>query len=384
MNKKRIMFVFGTRPEAIKMAPIILELKRHQDILLPVVVSTGQHKEMLSSVFKIFDIKPDYDLDIMEPSQTLSQIVSKTLNALEFVLLREHPDMILVQGDTSSAFAAGLCAFYNKIPLAHVEAGLRTFDKMRPYPEEVNRQLISIVSDLHFPPTHTSVSHLLSEKIPKNNIYCTGNSVIDALIFTAKRNFDLSKFDFKVLANKKIILVTTHRREAFGRPLEAICSAVKRIAENNLKDAQIILPIHKNPVVSRTVRGILSNIPNVFIVEPMDYEPFVHLMKISNIILTDSGGVQEEAPSLGKPVLVLREKTERPEAIEAGTVKLVGIDADVIFKETELLLSDPNEYKRMQKSVNPYGDGKASKRIISAILHYFGFTDKRMEEFNPK
>lgn len=380
-DKKKIMFVFGTRPEAIKMAPLILEMRKYPENLSPLIVSTGQHKEMLAQVLRIFNIHPDYDLDIMEESQTLSGIAGKTLQGLENIINREHPDMTLVQGDTTTAFAAGLCSFYNRIPLGHVEAGLRTYDKLRPYPEEINRRLISVVCDLHFPPTNTAVNNLLSENILRSHIYCTGNTVIDALLMVAERKFDLKRSGLKVDSKKKTILVTAHRRESFGPPLRAILNAVKRLAEKYEKEINVILPAHKNPNVSAVVYDILSNLKNVRITQPLDYEPFVHLMKESYFILTDSGGVQEEAPSLGKPVLVLREKTERPEAIVAGTVKLVGIDGNKIFKEAEKLLIDKNAYKKMQKAVNPYGDGYASKRTVSAILNYFGFVDTKMPEF---
>ena len=379
--KKRIMFVFGTRPEAIKMAPLILWMRKHCDMLAPIIVSTGQHKEMLNQVLRIFGIKPDYDLDIMQQAQTLTQITSKTLQGLETVLLREKPDMLLVQGDTSTAFAAGLCAFYNKISLAHVEAGLRTYDKQRPYPEEVNRRLISVVADLHFAPTSTSVKQLVAENIPKNSIYCTGNTVIDALLYVANNNFDFKKSGIAFDPDKKIILVTAHRRESFGLPMRGIFHSIRKLAEKHSEEIQVILPAHKNPAVQVEVKEILGDIKNVLVTEPLDYEPFVHLMKKAYFILTDSGGVQEEAPSLGKPVLVLREKTERPEAIEAGTVKLIGIDEKAVFDEAEKLLTDASVYKKMTKAVNPYGDGRASERIISAILHHFGFTDKKIKEF---
>jgi len=378
MNRKRIMFVFGTRPEAIKMAPLILEVEKHPDILQNVVVSTGQHLEMLRQVMHIFDIRPDYDLGIMEASQTLSQIVIKTLQGLETVILREKPDILLVQGDTSSAFAAALCAFYHKLPLGHVEAGLRTGDKWRPFPEEINRRLISQVADLHFAPTQTATNNLLKEDIPRHNIYLTGNTVIDALLMVSSRNY---KLDLGLDPDKKMILVTAHRRESFGPPLKGICEAIARIAKKYQNEVQIVFPAHRNPMVQVTVKETLAEISNVKVIEPLDYEPFVHLMKASYFILTDSGGVQEEAPSLGKPVLVLREKTERPEAIAAGTVKLIGIKEEDVFNETEKLLTDRTAYEGMRKSVNPYGDGLASVRTINALLHYFGYIDFKSEEF---
>ncbi|HTY13048.1 MAG TPA: UDP-N-acetylglucosamine 2-epimerase (non-hydrolyzing) [Candidatus Omnitrophota bacterium] len=380
-NRKRIMFVFGTRPEAIKMAPIILEVEKHPDILQGIIVSTGQHHEMLRQVMHIFDIRPDYDMDIMEADQTLSRIAVKTLQGLENILLREKPDMLLVQGDTSTAFAAALTAFYNKVPIGHVEAGLRTGDKWRPFPEEVNRRLISVVADQHYAPTRTAADKLLAEGTIKGNIYLTGNSVIDALLMVSNRKFDLAKTGLKIDPSKKLIVVTAHRRESFGPPMNGIMRAIARIAKKHEKEVQVVFPAHKNPMVQTAAREILGEVENVDIVEPMDYEPFVHLMKAAYIILTDSGGVQEEAPSLGKPVLVLREKTERPEAIAAGTVKLIGVSEEAVFNETETLLTDKNEYAKMTKAVNPYGDGHASERIVQAILHHFGFTDRRPGEF---
>lgn len=381
LPRKRVMFVFGTRPEAIKFAPLILEMEKYPDILTPVLVSTGQHREMLGAVLRIFDIRPDYDLSIMEAEQTLSHIVVKTLQGLEPVVLREKPDILLVQGDTSSAFAAGLCAFYNKIPLGHVEAGLRTGDKMRPYPEEANRRLITQVADLHFAPTRTAVEALLREGLNRSLIYLTGNTVIDALLSVSSRNFDLKKLGLNLNPNRKLILVTAHRRESFGPPLRGICQAIARLAKKYANDVQFVIPAHKNPLVQITVKELLSDLDNVIVTEPMDYEPFVHLMKASYFILSDSGGVQEEAPSLGKPVLVLREKTERPEAIAAGTVKLVGITEERVFESAERLLTDKGEYKRMSHAVNPYGDGHASERVTQIILNHFGFTDKKPEEF---
>ena len=384
MNTKVVMFVFGTRPEAIKMAPVILELKKHSDMLVPLIVLTGQHKEMLQQVMKVFNLKEDYNLDIMAESQSLSQITTKTIQGLEGVIFREKPDLIVVQGDTSTAFAAGLCAFYNKIPIAHIEAGLRTFDKMSPYPEEVNRKLLSVIADLHFAPTLQSAENLVEEKVPKQTIYCTGNTVIDALYEISARPFDIETLGIPLDPNKKLILVTTHRRESFGDPMKKTCEAIKRLALKYKDQVEVVLPIHKNPIVSSVVNNILGDVSNIHLVEPMDYEPFIHLMKASYIILTDSGGVQEEAPSLGKPVLVLREKTERPEAVMAGTVKLVGMDEELIFQEGEKLLTNKEEYQKMERAINPYGDGKASERIISAILHYFGFTDMKIEEFSPR
>lgn len=384
INRKRIMFVFGTRPEAIKMAPVVREVEKYPDILEPVIVVTGQHRQMLDQVLRIFDIDPDYDLGIMEENQTITSIVTKSLQGLEEIILREKPDMLLVQGDTSTTFAAGLSAFYYKIPLGHVEAGLRTFDKWRPYPEEMNRKLTTALADLHFAPTGTSMKNLLEEKVSRDRIYLTGNTVIDALLAVSKKSFDLEKVGIKLSRGKKMILVTAHRRESFGVPLKNICTAVKKLAEKFRRDIEFVIPVHKNPMVKDIVNEILEEVDNVELTEPLDYEPFVHLMKASYLILTDSGGVQEEAPSLGKPVLVLREKTERPEAVAAGTVKLVGTDEKVIFEETDRLIIDQAEYNRMSHSVNPYGDGHAAERIVGALLHYFGASDRKPEEFNAK
>jgi len=384
INRKRIMFVFGTRPEAIKMAPVINEVEKYPDILEPVIVVTGQHRQMLDQVLRIFDLDPDYDLGIMEENQTIVSIVTKSLQGLEEIILREKPDMLLVQGDTSTAFAAGLSAFYYRIPLGHIEAGLRTYDKWRPYPEEMNRKLISDLADLHFAPTGNSVKNLLEEKIQRERVYLTGNTVIDALLNVSSRPFDLEKAGIKLRKDRKLILITTHRRENLGAPLRNICSAIKKLSDKFRREVDFILPVHKNPLVRNVVKEILEEVDNVELVEPLDYEPFVHLMKACYLILTDSGGVQEEAPSLGKPVLVLREKTERPEAVEAGTVKLVGMDEDLIFKETSRLITDKAAYNQMSQSVNPYGDGHASERIVGALLHYFGASDRKPEEFSVK
>ena len=381
-NRKRIMFVFGTRPEAIKMAPVINEVEKYPDIFEPLVVVTGQHRQMLDQVLRIFNIDPDYDLGIMEENQTLTSIVSKSLQGLEEINLREKPDMVLVQGDTSTTFAAALSAFYYRIPLGHVEAGLRTFDRFRPYPEEMNRKLTTALAELHFPPTPSSLQNLLEEKVPRDKIYLTGNTVIDALMKVVQKNFDLGKVGIKLRPDRRLVLITAHRRENLGAPLRSICSAIKRLAEKYNRAADFIIPVHKNPQVRNVVNEILEGVPNVSLVEPLDYEPFVHLMKEAYLILTDSGGIQEEAPSLGKPVLVMREKTERPEAVAAGTVKLVGLDEELIFSEADRLLSDEAAYREMSQSVNPYGDGHAAERIVGALLHYFGAADRRPEEFH--
>ncbi|MFC1571498.1 non-hydrolyzing UDP-N-acetylglucosamine 2-epimerase [Candidatus Margulisiibacteriota bacterium] len=366
MERKKIMFVFGTRPEAIKLAPVIGEVKKHPDKLAPVIVVTGQHRQMLDQVLKIFNINPDYDLKIMAENQTLADILTRSLKGLEDVLKKEKPDLLLVQGDTSTAFVSALLAYYHKIPVGHVEAGLRTFDKWRPFPEEINRKLISNVADLHFAPTQTSVNNLLNEKVDKNSIRLTGNTVIDALLEVAAREFQSD-----ISSEKKIVLVTMHRRETFGEQQENMCRALARLAEQFGGEIEIILPVHENPKVKKVVNEALSGHENIKLIKPLAYEPFVHLMKRAHLIITDSGGIQEEAPSLGKPVLVMREKTERPEGIAAGTVKLVGVKEKEIFEGAVKLLSDKNEYDRMAKAVNPYGDGQAAGRIVKAILDFF-------------
>ena len=383
IHRKRILFVFGTRPEAIKMAPVISQVRQHPDLFEPIVVVTGQHREMLDQVLKVFRIKPDYDLMIMEQEQTISSVLCKCLQGLEEVIIREHPDMVLVQGDTSTTFASSLAAFYQHVPLGHIEAGLRTGKKYYPFPEEINRKLTTAVADIHFAPTQMAVNNLLAESVNKSSIYLTGNTVIDALFAVAKRGYNLKQAGVGVKEKtKKLILVTVHRRESFGPPLRSICEAVKKIALKHREVATVILPVHRNPIVSETVHDILGQAANVSLIGPLDYEPFVHLMKMSHLILTDSGGIQEEAPSLGKPVLVLREETERPEAVMANTVKIVGTNAENIVNEVEKLLSDDEEYKKMSRAINPYGDGKASERIVAALLHYFGFIDVRPEEFD--
>jgi UDP-N-acetylglucosamine 2-epimerase (non-hydrolysing) len=383
IHRKRILFVFGTRPEAIKMAPVISEVRKHPDLFEPIIVVTGQHREMLDQVLTVFGISPDYDLMVMEHEQTVSSVVSKCLQGLEEVIIRERPDIILVQGDTSTTFASALAAFYQHVPLAHIEAGLRTGKKYYPFPEEMNRRLTSALADIHFAPTESAVKNLLSESVNRSSIYLTGNTVIDALQTVAKKEYSLKHAGIDIKERgKKLILVTVHRRESFGTPLRNICQAIKKIAHKHREIATVILPVHKNPMVSDTVHEILGVAANVKLISPLDYQPFVHLMKISHIILTDSGGIQEEAPSLGKPVLVLREETERPEAVMANTVKIVGTNAENIAVEVDKLLSDEDEYKKMSRAINPYGDGKASLRIIAALLHYFGFIDVRPEEFD--
>lgn len=370
---KKIMFVFGTRPEAIKMAPIISAAKKYPEWFEPMVVVTGQHRQMLDQVLNLFIIKPAYDLAIMEKNQTIAKVVAKSLLGLEKLIINDKPDLLLVQGDTSTAFAAGLVSHYYKVPLGHVEAGLRTFDKWRPFPEEINRKLLTALADLHFAPTKTSASNLLKEAVDPSAIFLTGNTVIDALLQVAKKEYDLNKLGLNLNPKKKMILITTHRRESFGGPLEAICRAIARLAVIFKNEIEMVLPVHKNPKVKEVVQQALGKIKNIKLIGSQDYEPFVHLMKAAYLILTDSGGVQEEGPSLGKPVLVMREKTERPEAVIAGTVKLVGMEENRIFQSAAKLLTNKKEYQKMSKAVNPYGDGKAAERIVLALAYYFGF-----------
>ena len=373
---KKILVVFGTRPEAIKMAPVIQKLKKEEDCYEARVCVTAQHREMLDQVLDLFKINPDYDLNIMQPDQGLDEVASKILIKLNPVLDDFLPDLVLVHGDTITTFAASLSAYLKKIKVGHVEAGLRTGDLFSPWPEEGNRRLTSILTDYHFAPTALSKKNLLDEGIDDSKIFITGNSVIDALQIIVSRIESDKKLKFQiekrveksgfVNLSSKFILVTGHRRENFGQGMLSICKSLKVLAKNNL-DINFLYPVHLNPNVRKPVNDLLSDISNIKIVEPFEYEEFVYLMSKSYLILTDSGGIQEEAPSLGKPVLVMRDKTERPEAIEAGTVKLVGSDKDKIVKEVQRLLDNHGEYKKMCKAINPYGDGKTSKRIIEIL-----------------
>ena len=387
MEKKKIkvMTVFGTRPEAIKMAPIVLELAKHPDKITPVVAVTAQHREMLDQVLGLFNITPDHDLDIMAQGQTLFDITSKAMMGLDKVLEQEKPDIVLVHGDTTTTFAGALAAYYHQTTVGHVEAGLRTHDKYSPFPEEMNRKLTGCIADLNFAPTETSESNLLAENVKPESIFVTGNTVIDALHHTVRDDFQfedelLQNIDFE---NKRIILVTTHRRENLGEPMRHVYKALRQLTEE-FDDVEVVFPVHKNPKVREVVREELGGLSQVHLIDPLDYEPFANLMHKAHLILTDSGGVQEEAPALGKPVLVLRDTTERPEAVAAGTVKLIGTDRDVVYNEAKTLLTDEKAYHRMAESVNPYGDGKASERIIQAILYHYGMVDNRPDVFAGK
>ncbi|MBI3766063.1 MAG: UDP-N-acetylglucosamine 2-epimerase (non-hydrolyzing) [Ignavibacteriales bacterium] len=363
----KIAIVFGTRPEAIKMAPIVKECeRRHLD---HVVIVTDQHREMLDQKLEVFGIEPHYDLDIMQENQDLFYVTSSVINEIKPVLLKEKPDVILVQGDTTTTLAASLAAFYLKIPVGHVEAGLRTWNKANPYPEEINRQITSRLTDIHFAPTQGAKDNLLKEGFAPESVYVTGNTVIDALLMIVDPHYTfnespLSTVDF---VNRRVLLLTSHRRENFGEPMVQIFSACRYLVENN-PDVELIYPVHPNPNVQKTAKEILAGVPRVHLIEPMEYRPFVQLMNRSYLILTDSGGVQEEAPTLGKPVLVLRKTTERPEAIEAGTATLVGTDKQMIIKHAQHLLSDKLAYHEMATKANPYGDGKAAQRIVDILL----------------
>lgn len=367
----KVLTIFGTRPEAIKLAPVIIELRKNSDQFVSKVCVTAQHREMLDPFLKLFHIQPDYDLDIMKSNQTLFDITIRALDRLKDVLEAEQPDLVLVQGDTTTAFVAALAAFYLKIPIGHVEAGLRTLDKYRPFPEEMNRRLISHLADLHFAPTLRAQANLLVEGIPLNRIFVTGNTVVDAILLILNYTKDqdvLPPSLAEISPNRKLILVTAHRRESFGQGLENICLALRRIIQE-VPDVEIVYPVHMNPNVRAVVFRVLKGIERVHLLEPLDYVTFVHLMARSHLILTDSGGIQEEAPTLKKPVLVLRETTERPEAIEVGAAKLVGTDPMRIVKEVLRLLRNPEEYNRMAHAGNPFGDGHAAQRIVEILLH---------------
>lgn len=360
------------------MAPLIKECQKFPRELKPLVVVTAQHRQMLDQVLQLFKIRPDFDLNIMGKDQKIADIVTRSLSGLGSIIEKTRPDLVMVQGDTSTTFAAGLAAHYHRVAVGHIEAGLRTFDKWHPFPEEMNRKLTTSLADWHFAPTMTSVKNLLAERVGRRSIFLTGNTVIDALLEVAKRPYDLA---IKLDPNRKLVLVTTHRRESFGRPMQESCLAIARLAKKFQNEIEIVLPVHRNPRVSDVVHEFLGEVSNIQLIEPLDYEPFVQLMKKAYIILTDSGGVQEEAPSLSKPVLVLREKTERPEAVAAGTVKLVGTDSRKIFQEASRLLSDQRYYKKMSRAVNPYGDGRAAARTIQAVRWLFGQTKARPAEF---
>ena len=374
----KVMTVFGTRPEAIKLAPVIKELQHHSTTLKSVIVVTAQHRQMLDSVLNVFSIKPNYDMNIMGENQGLSDITCKILKNIESIYDKERPDLVLIQGDTTTVFAASLAAYYRKIPVGHIEAGLRSRNKYQPFPEEINRRLTSVIAHLHFAPTDEAKTNLLQEGISEDLICVTGNTVIDALLEVAAQDFT---FDNDLLNNIKgrMILITAHRRESFGKPFIDICNAILTLAKQ-YPDVTFVYPVHLNPNVRNIVYPMLGNLSNVMLIEPLEYLPFVHLMKRACIILTDSGGIQEESPSLNKPVLILREITERPEAVKAGSAKLVGTRSQTIIRETTRLLEDAQEYERMTHIANPFGDGRASKRIVDFIK--LEFNNKLLYEMN--
>lgn len=384
MKKIKLMTVFGTRPEAIKMCPLVLEMQKYPDFIEPIVAVTAQHREMLDQVLQLFAIKPDYDLNIMTAGQTLYDVTGRALAGLKDVLAEAQPDMVLVHGDTTTTFVGALASFYAQIPVGHVEAGLRTGNKFSPYPEEMNRKLTGAIADIHFAPTSTSKNNLLKENIDPAAIVVTGNTVIDALQTTVKADYRFTDSGLqKALAGgKRLILVTTHRRENLGEPMRHVYQALRKVLENH-PDVEAIFPVHKNPKVREIVDEELGKLTQVHLIEPLDYEPFANLMAKVDIVLTDSGGIQEEAPALGKPVLVLRDTTERPEAVDAGTVKLVGTAYDDVLRETSLLLDDSKYYQSMAEAANPYGDGRACERIIRKILHENGYDIKILSEFSP-
>lgn len=370
MKRLKMMTIFGTRPEAIKMAPLINKMQERDEIE-SIVCITAQHREMLDSVLKQFKIEPDYDLDIMKHGQTITDITTRVLQGIESVLKESKPDMVLVHGDTTTTFVAALAGFYQKIPIGHVEAGLRSGNMSSPYPEEMNRKLTSSLANMHFAPTVENFNNLVKEGISKEKIFITGNTVIDALLQTIEeeyvfKNLCLNEIDF---INKKIIVMTVHRRENWGQPMEDIFSAVNEIVAQN-RDVEIVYPVHLNPKIKELANKFLGNNKQIHLIDPLDYKPFANLLNKAYLILTDSGGIQEEAPALKKPILVVRDETERPEAVEAGTVKVIGIKKLDIVNEMQLLINDENSYKQMSRAINPYGDGTASEKILEEILIY--------------
>ncbi len=369
-GKIKVMTIFGTRPEAIKMAPVVMELRQHADEIETRTLVTAQHREMLDQVLHLFHIVPEYDLNIMAAGQTLFDITTRAMMGLNEVFQKDRPDLVLVHGDTTTTFAGALAAYYHQIPVGHVEAGLRTHDIYSPFPEEMNRRLTGGIAALHFAPTATAHDNLRAEGVSERDIFVTGNTVIDALHHTVRSDYvlpaELAQVDF---AHRRVLLVTTHRRENLGEPMRHVYRAIHNII-HEIEDVEVIFPVHRNPKVREIVQEELGRLPRTHLIDPLDYEPFANLMARVFIVLTDSGGVQEEAPALGKPVLVLRDTTERPEAVSAGTVRLVGTDEQRVYGETMRLLTDPDAYRRMAEAVNPYGDGRAARRIIEAILYH--------------
>ncbi|KFD42311.1 UDP-N-acetylglucosamine 2-epimerase [Peptococcaceae bacterium SCADC1_2_3] len=383
----KILVVFGTRPEAIKMAPVVKELKKYPDLLDCKVAVSAQHREMLDQVLTLFKISPDYDLNIMQAKQDLFDVTSRVLTGFKKVFLTAKPNLVLVHGDTTTTFAASLAAFYLQIPVGHVEAGLRTRKKYAPFPEEINRTLTGVLADIHFAPTPTARDNLLREGVKKEDVFVTGNTVIDALLATIKPDYGFADELFNRLVyspdKKRILLVTAHRRENWGKPLREIFFALKEISEN-YPEVEIVFPVHKNPAIRLEATKILNASPRIHLTEPLSYESFVNLMAKSYLVLTDSGGLQEEAPSLGKPVLVMRSTTERPEAVAAGTARLVGTEQKNIVAETKALMEDGQKYQAMAEAINPYGDGQAAERIVRFILSRFNIVRQLPLEFSPK
>ncbi|NEW08910.1 UDP-N-acetylglucosamine 2-epimerase (non-hydrolyzing) [Paenibacillus sp. SYP-B3998] len=378
MKRLKVITIFGTRPEAIKMAPLILELQKHPEHIESLVCVTAQHRQMLDQVLDIFKITPDYDLNVMKDRQTLNEITTRVLQGLEPVFQEAKPDLILVHGDTLTTFLASYAAFMQQIQVGHVEAGLRTWNKMSPYPEEMNRQLTGVLADLHFAPTEQSADNLRKENKPESRIYVTGNTVTDVFQYTVQKEYEHPVLEWA--AGRKLILMTAHRREAQGEPHRQIFQAVRRIADE-FEDIVIVYPVHPSPAVKEPAHEILGNHPRIKLVDPFDVSEFHNFYPHVHMILTDSGGLQEEAPSFGVPVLVLRDTTERPEGIQAGTLELVGTDEETVYRRTRALLTDPVLYNNMSQAANPYGDGKASERIVQAILHHFDKTHNRPESF---
>ena len=378
MSRLKVMSIFGTRPEAIKMAPLVLELQKRPEQFESIVTVTAQHREMLDQVLQIFGIEPDYDLNIMKQKQSLAQITTRALEGLDEVMKEVKPDIVLVHGDTTTTFAASLAAFYNEIPVGHVEAGLRTWNKYSPFPEEINRQATGIIADLHFSPTIKSKQNLLNENKSEDTIFVTGNTAIDALQTTVSD--DYSHEVLEKIGDRRLVLMTAHRRENLGENMDAMFRAIRRIADKH-EDVEIVYPVHLNPLVQEAAKKWLGEHDRIHLIEPLEVIDFHNFVANAHLILTDSGGIQEEAPSLGVPVLVLRDTTERPEGIEAGTLRLVGTDEDVIFDAAHLLLSVESEHKKMAQASNPYGDGQASRRIADAILYYFKKLNDRPDEF---
>ncbi len=372
------MTVFGTRPEAIKMAPLVKELAKQNDKIKSIVTVTAQHREMLDQVLKIFQIQPDYDLNIMKDRQSLIDVTTRSLEGLNKVFQEVKPDIVLVHGDTTTTFVASLAAFYNSIPIGHVEAGLRTGNKYSPYPEEMNRQLTGVLADLHFSPTTQSKENLLVENKREDSIFVTGNTAIDALKTTVKDQYSHPVLDN--LGSDRLVLMTAHRRENLGKPMENMFNAIRRLVEKH-EDIQVVYPVHMNPVVREIANRVLCENNRIHLIEPLDVIDFHNFASRAYLILTDSGGVQEEAPSLGVPVLVLRDTTERPEGVTAGTLKLAGTDEETIYKLADELLSDKEAHDQMSKASNPYGDGQASERIVKAIMYHFNLTNEKPTDF---